>query len=494
MQSSVTRIRARFVVGYVGDDHVVYRDGEVVYQADRVIFVGHDYPGPADRIIDAGDAIVSPGFVDTNALADIDHGILDTWPGADLMTGHVWSEDYFLHRRRELFPAEDEQFQRRYALTQLLLNGITTAMPIAAETYREWCETEDQLAEVVTIAGELGLRMYLGPSYRSGIHVLRADGARDVAWDEARGEDGLRQAISFATRFDGVYDGRIRGAFLPCRLETVTLDILRETRRQADLLECPIKIHAAQSLVELELIKHRYGKGSIELLGEIGFLGPRVGIPHVFFIAGHNGVEQGGCDELELLQSSRATVIHCPIPASRHARSLDTLEAYVAAGINVAMGTDMFPPDMIRALDYAANLAKQRAQDQAAGSYADLYRAATLGGARLLGRTDLGRLAPGAKADITVIDLKSLRTGPIDDPIRTMVLNGNGAYVKTVIVDGRTVVDDGVVPGIDAEAMRRRAQAYFETYKRAYSEWDHGRRPPDVLFPPTFRTIDRGTA
>jgi cytosine/adenosine deaminase-related metal-dependent hydrolase len=154
----------------------------------------------------------------------------------------------------------------------------------------------------------------------------------------------------------------------------------------------------------------------------------------------------------------------------------------------------MFPPDMIRALDYVANPAKQRAQDQTAASYTELCRVATLGGARLLGRTDLGRLTLGAKADITVIDLNSLRTGRVDDPIRTMVLNGNGASIKTVIVDGRTVVNDWVVPGIDTEATRRRAQTYFHAYKRAYSDWDQLRRPPEVLFPPAFRTIDRGTA
>ena len=252
---TVTSIHARFVVGYADGDHVVYQDAEVVYQADRVLFVGHDYPGAVDRSIDAGDALVGPGFVDLNALADIDHGVLDTWPGPELMTGHVWSEDYFLHRRHEVFRPEDERFQRRYALVQLLLNGTTTAMPIAAETYREWCETEEQLADVVEIAGDLGLRMYLGPSYRSGINILSADGSRDVAWDESRGEDGLRQAISFVKRFDGAQDGRIRGALLPCRIETVSLELLRETRRQADALGCPIKIHAAQGLQELDIIQ-----------------------------------------------------------------------------------------------------------------------------------------------------------------------------------------------------------------------------------------------
>jgi hypothetical protein len=88
-----------------------------------------------------------------------------------------------------------------------------------------------------------------------------------------------------------------------------------------------------------------------------------------------------------------------------------------------------------------------------------------------------------------VIDLSPLRTGPIEDPIRTLLMNANGRDVKTVIVDGRTVVENGAIPGLDEDATRRRAQAYFDAYKAAYSERDYLRRAPDALFPPTFRTV-----
>ncbi|MCC6173908.1 MAG: amidohydrolase family protein [Chloroflexi bacterium] len=486
-----TRIGGRFVIGFNGQDHVVYRDGEVVYEDDRIVFVGHGFSGATDREIQAGDAIVGPGFVDMNALADIDHGILDTFQDETLSLGLQWSEDYFTNRRHEVFSRDDERFQRRYALMQLLLNGVTTAMPIGAETYREWCETYEQCADIAEIAGELGLRMYLGLAYRSGINVVRADRSRAVLWDEPRGEEGLRQAVEFVRRYDGAYGGRIRGALLPCRIETVTLDVLRATTRYADELGCPIKLHAAQSLFEVDLIQQRYGRRSIELLAEIGFLGPRTGIPHVFYIGGANGLEPSQTDELGLLRDTGTTVIHCPIPAARHGRSLDSFDRYWQAGVNVAIGTDMFPPDVIRALDYASNMAKQKEGRQTAGTATDLFRAATLGGAALLGRDDLGRLAPGAKADIVVVDLSSLRTGPIDDPIRTLLMNASGCHVRTVIVDGRTVVEDGSIPNLDVEATRRRAQAYFETYKAAYSERDYLRRPPEALFPPSFRTVER---
>jgi cytosine/adenosine deaminase-related metal-dependent hydrolase len=475
-----TRLRARFVIGHDGRDHVVYENGELVYEHDRVLFVGHGYPGPVDDTIEYGDALVGPGFVDLDALADVDHGIIDTFQPTELAKGLTWSEEYFRERRHDVFSREEEAFQRRYALAQLLLNGITTVVPIAAETHKGWAETFDQWADVADAAGELGIRIYAGPSYRSGVAVVRADGSPTVLWDEPLGEAGLRDAVRFVETFDGAHGGLVRGALLPCRIETVTLDLMRATARAAAELGCPVRIHAAQGALEVKLLREWYGKGPIELLGEVGLLGPLVSSPHGRFVTP---------DELRLLADTGTTVVHCPLTSIRHGHVLESFDRYRAAGVRVALGTDTFPPDMIRVMDLGSNLNKHADADQSAGQAADLYRAATVGGADALGRDDLGRLAPGAKADITVVDLSQLRTGPIDDPIRTLLYNANGANVRDVVVDGRTVVKDGAIPGLDAEEIRRRGQAWFEKMKAHYAERDYLGRSTEELFPPSFRTV-----
>jgi 8-oxoguanine deaminase len=146
---------------------------------------------------------------------------------------------------------------------------------------------------------------------------------------------------------------------------------------------------------------------------------------------------------------------------------------------------------MIRVMDYGSTVGKIVAHDQTAASAADLFRAATLGGAAALGRDDLGRLAPGAKADITIVDLGALHIGPIDDPIRTLLYNTSGASVRSVIVDGRTIMEDRQIPGVDLEDLRTRAQRYFDTYKASYTARDYRRRQPDGLFPPSFPVVRR---
>jgi 8-oxoguanine deaminase len=475
-----TRLRARFVIGHDGRDHVVYERGELVYEDDRVLFVGHDYPEPVDHTCDYGDALVGPGFVDLDALADVDHGVIDTFQPAELAKGLTWSEAYFRERRHDVFSREEEAFQRRYALAQLLLNGITTAVPIAAETHKGWAETFDQWADVVDAAGDLGIRMYAGPSYRSGVSVVRADGSPTVLWEEPLGEAGLRDAVRFVERFDGAHGGLVRGALLPCRIETITLELMRATARAAADLGCPVRIHAAQGALEVKLLREWYGKGPIELLGEVGLLGPRVSSPHGRFVTP---------DELRMLADTGTTIVHCPLTSIRHGHVLESFDRYRSAGVRVALGTDTFPPDMIRVMDLGSNLNKHADADQSAGAAADLYRAATVGGAEALGRDDLGRLAPGAKADVVVVDLSQLRTGPIDDPIRTLLYNANGANVRDVIVDGRTVVKNGQIPSLDAEEMRRRGQAWFEKMKAHYAERDYLGRTTEELFPPSFRTV-----
>ncbi|MFI6323588.1 chlorohydrolase family protein [Nonomuraea sp. NPDC050556] len=471
-------LKAAFVIGFDGADHVIHRDGEIVYRDDTIVFVGRDYPGAVDEVVDLGLAVAGPGFIDLDALADIDHALLDSWHAS--FDGLTWSEDYFRNRRQAVFPFEDTAFMREYALTQLVRNGITTAMPIAAETHSAWAESYDEMAATAASAAKLGLRMYLGPSYRSGVNVVRDDGTRDVLWDEPLGVSGLADAVRFFQDFDGSYGGLIRGALLPCRIETLTPGLMRATASAAAELGSLVRLHCLQGSGEIELLRSWYGKRPLDLLRETGLLGPGLLIPHA--------VHLDIATELAALAASGASVVHCPLTSVRYGSAL-RFDEFAAAGVNLALGTDSFPPDMIRNMDYGNNLAKLVTGRLSAGAAADYYRAATLGGARALGRTDLGRLAPGAKADIVAVSLASPRVGVYDDPIRTMLMNCSGSDVSTVVINGRTVLRDGSLPGVDAEAMRVRAQSYFERMKAAYSTRDHLRRPAETLFPPSFRTL-----
>ena len=482
----ITLIKSSFVIGFGERDHVVWTDAEIAYEGQKVIFVGRGFPGQPDRVVDAGHAIVSPGFIDLDALADIDHALIDTWHGPETAPGLLWSQDYFLNRRRDVFTPEDRAFMRRYAFTQLIRNGITTAMPIAAETHSQWAETYAEMAAAADAAAELGLRIYLGPSFRSGINVTRDDGTRDVLWNEPLGAAGFTEAMRFARDYASRHGDLVRACLLPCRIETLSLDIMKQTAAAMEELGCLVRMHCLQSTHEQTFLDRWYGRQALDLLDETGLLGPRLLMPHGIYIGGHSSGARPYAGERERIADAGATVIHCPMTMLRNAAVMETFDRFRQAGVNIALGTDSFPPDMIRNMDIGGNLMKWAEGRLDAGSAADYFRAATIGGATALGRDDLGRLRPGAMADLIVVDLSGARVGPVDDPVRTLLMNCTGADIRHVVINGRTVMEDRRLPGVDDERDRRRAQAFFDTMKEAYCERDYRRRPVRTLFPASF--------
>ncbi len=485
-----TKITAKFVIGYDGHWPLVYTDGCVVYEEDTILFVGSQYPEEVDQTIEAGNAIISPGFIDLDALGDIDHAILDTFPTPEMSKGLEWSEDYYYSNREEIFSKEEEALRRRYAFIQLILNGVTTALPIAGEYHKEWAETYAEFGAMAEIAADLGLRVYIGPSYRSGVTVVRGNGDLDVIWNEERGTAGLQSAVRFIKDYDGKYGGLIKGMLAPARIQTCSLDLLKQTRQYADELDCPVRLHAAQEDVEIRLLQQWYQESPIQLLSRIGFLKPHTLIPHATHLKGHHPSLGSQGDELSILSDSNTTVVHCPVVEARYGSVMNSFESYVKAGVNIGLGTDTFPPDMIRVMDLAHNLNKIMVGNQWSLDPGEIFMAATVGGAEALGREDLGRLSPGAKADLIVIDLNPLRTGVVEDPIRTLILHTSGWNVKTVIINGKFVMQDYHIPGVDEQDLRQKGQKYFDKMRAAYSRRDFKRRPTQELFPPVYKIVE----
>ena len=470
------KLTAKYVIGYDGEDHIIIKDGEVVYEGETILYVGHAYDGEVDEVTDMGNAVISPGFIDLNALGDIDHDIVHLEVSAQRNKNLLWSEAYYNKGYHEVMTPEEEAFKSLYAYSQLILNGVTTAMPITSAAEH---------------AGRLGLRMYMGPSYQSGMRVVKANGEIEVLWNEAEGRAGLERAVQFVKDFDGAHNGLIRGMLAPERIETQTPENLVLTKRYSDELGCPIRLHAAQGSYEYTEIHRRHGMSPIQYLNEIGFLGKRTAIPHAHFIPGYSEATIGEGDDLAILQETGTTVIHCPLVIGRHGSALESFARYKRRGINIAIGTDTFPPDFIQNIRTASMLSRLQERDVADSSYADIFRAATLGGARFLGRDDLGRLAPGAQADIIAIDLDGFHMGTVDDPIRTLIMCGSGRDVKLSIIAGRTVMKDRVLPGVDLAEIKERGQRYFDKMRLGYVERDYQQLGEKELFTPSFRIVNK---
>jgi cytosine/adenosine deaminase-related metal-dependent hydrolase len=221
----------------------------------------------------------------------------------------------------------------------------------------------------------------------------------------------------------------------------------------------------------------------------VGLLGRDLTVGHGNLVAENALLNYSGGRDLELMGRYGVTVSHCPVNIARRARYLDSWPKYRAAGINLALGSDTYPRDLIMQMRVASYVGKVVSHNLFAVSAADVFEAATLGGARALGRDDLGRLAPGAKADIVIIDLEtrdSLRFGPVRDPIKALVECGIGDDVVTVIVDGTVRIRDRVIPGVDLAAVRAQAQQAGEAVWSRVQEWDPLERTAEQISPWSF--------
>ena len=157
--------------------------------------------------------------------------------------------------------------------------------------------------------------------------------------------------------------------------------------------------------------------------------------------------------------------------------------------MNIALGTDTYPRDMILQMRNASYFGKVASRNLKAATAAQVFEAATLGGARSVGRDDIGRLAPGTKADIVIIGLTgsdTLRLGPVRDPIKSLVDCGIGDDVDTVIVDGVTRMKNGRIPGVDFAELRLQAQAAGERVWSNWQNWDPHGRTADEMSPYSF--------
>ncbi|WP_309065247.1 chlorohydrolase family protein [Microbacterium sp.] len=482
-----TLITADHVLAFDGVSHTELRDGAVVVEDERIAFVGSRAacPRDVDDRIDLGESLLMPGLIDLDALTDIDHLILDSWGDVPHGRRLQWSSDWF-DRRRHVFTAEERRRIREIALVQLALHGITSYMPIASEVHSAWAEEADDFFAMAEYSRGLGLRGFLGPSYRSGVNVVTTEGQRTVRFDEPEGEAGLADALRFFDEVLSWADPLLTPVLLPCRIETLTPELLAATAAAAAERGALVRLHALQSAFERDWIVRAHGRTPLELIEAQGLLNDRLIIPHGVFLDVNPQVHGEDRGDLDRLVSAGVSIVHCPLTNARYGSELETFARYRDAGLTIALGTDSFPPDLIRGIDTGVSVAKVQNRDLSKGDLARYVEAATLGGAAALHRPDLGRIAVGAAGDLTAFRLDDVRLGPIEDPLRNLVLAGSARDVRMTMVAGRVVVRDGILPGVDLEEVRRDSQRLFAKMRAAYAERDHRAGEGGELFPPVF--------
>lgn len=493
-----TKIEAGWVVGHANGRHQLIRDGVVVYEGNTILHAGKRFDGHCDNVIDARGKLVSPGFIDTHVhsghrashrlITDTGRPMYYGQPFLEISVpkeGKIVKGDPRYLKHGDSGSEAAFQLNALFTVAELLRCGVTTFVEYGSQS-----SVQDALLAEVT---RLGTRAYLAPGYDCGRWVGDEQGRLKRVRNDAMGLQGLETALRWIERHDGAAGGRVRGILVPREVETSSVELLKRTRAAADERRLPVATHAAYSVLEFHDIVREHMMTPVELLEDVGLLRPTLNIGHGNFIADNPNLNYACARDLALMGRARATISHCPINIVRRARTLDNWKKYQEAGVNISIGSDTYPRDMIMNMRTASYLGKIMSHTYLAATAGEVFSAATLGGAVSVGRDDLGRLAPGARADIVIIDLtgrNSLRLGPVRDPVKSIVECGVGDDVDTVIVDGKVCMQGGVIPGVDFAALRNEAQIAGQAVWDTVEEWDPLGRTADQACPWSFPLAD----
>ncbi len=475
-----TLIEGGWVVAFDGRSHEVHEQGSVVFEDDTIVHAGGPYTGTADTRLSARGKLVSPGFINTHvhtAGNGGDYLLLDMAKN-DYRTANYMS--FAAPLKGKLTPPAPEAVAalRAFVFLHALRNGTTTVIDVGG-LRGDW----EGYARLVDT---LGVRVYGGPPFRDRNTFMDGKGRLYYDEDASAGTAGLKEAVAFVKSFDGAAQGRLRGMLNAAQVETCSTPLLRACKDAARELDVPVHTHAGGNLVEFQRIMDEHRKTPIQFLADVGFLDDRTLIGHAVFTTAHPWPRYPFGDDLRVLAERGATVAHCPYKYAKMAMTLHSFQRYVDAGVNVAIGTDTYPMDIVSELRWASILAKVTDGNYQAGLHRDVFNAATLAACRFLRRNDLGRLTPGAKADILLINLDHLGAPIYADPIKALVDAGCGRDVDTVIVDGKILVQGGRLVRVDEAEVYAKAREATRRYWSQVSTWRWDGAGVDRIIPPAF--------
>src|ERR1700743_3517510 len=418
--------------------HVYMPDADVAFEGGVLRFVGRGYDGPSDEVVSGSGMMVMPGLVNIHSHPSsepMNKGLID----------EIGSPGFYnssLYEYLPIFRADAEAVPDcvRVALSELLLSGVTTLADLSM-AHPGWLD----------LLAEAGMRVCIAPMFRSARWFTRNGHVVEYDWSPDQGFGTMEKALQLLELADKHPSGRLSGMVCPAQIDTCSPELLQTSYREASKRGLRWQTHAAQSLPEFHEITRRHGLTPIQWLEKLGVLGPTSIVGHAIFVDDHPNTHWSTARDVRLLAESRTTVAHCPTVFMRRGMALCHVGRYLEAGVNIGIGTDTYPHNMIEEMRHVGYVSRLMAGHPRATTTADVFNAATIGGARALGRDDIGRLAAGAKADFAVVNMKHPLMQPSRDPIRSLVYAAADRAVSSVYVDGEQVVADGRPLRLDYE-------------------------------------------
>jgi cytosine/adenosine deaminase-related metal-dependent hydrolase len=406
-----------------------HEDGWVLITDGLIDSVGAGAPPQADERIDVGGAIVTPGLVNTH------HHLYQTLTRAQAQEADLFTWLKTLYPVWARIDAASEFAAARTGLAELALSGCTTVF----DHHYVFPRDQSGLAEaLLAAADQIGVRLVFGR------------GSMDLG--ESRGglpPDSLVEDIdTILEQTEKLAADGIDVAVAPCSPFSVTKELMRESAELARRIGLPLHTHLAETVEEEAYCREVYGCSPVEYLEELGWLADDVWCAHCVHLSRA---------EVERFADTGTGVAHCPTSNLRLGAGVAPVRELLDAGGRVGLGVDGSASnersDLFMEVKQALLVARGRGGPRAM-TVREALRLATRGGAEVLGRDDVGALAPGRAADVAVWPTDRLELAGAADPVAGLVLSAPHR-VDRLLVGGKEIVRDGHLVSADEDIIAR---------------------------------------
>lgn len=403
-----TLIKNVSIIPMDGDENVIEK-GYIIVEDDTIkeVMSGEPPQGDFGQVIDGTDQVALPGFINTHTHAAMTllRGYADDLPLKEWLETKIWPME-------DKLTGDDIYWGTMLAIVEMIKSGTTTFMDMYFHM--------DRVAEAVN---------------KTGIRAVISRGMIGVGPENER---AITESLELIEKWHQTAGGRIQYKWGPHAPYTCPPDYLRRVMELAKQTETGIHIHISETSGEIEDIKKQYGKSPVELLEEIGLFSVPVVAAHCVHLSEN---------DIQILKNNNVGVAHNPESNMKLASGIAPVPEMLTAGIAVGLGTDGTSSnnnlDMIQEMRSCALLHKVNTANPTVIPAYQALQMATCNGAEVLGLTkQTGRLTPGLKADIILMNLNHAHMTPCYDLVANLVYASQASDVETVIVDGRILMQN----------------------------------------------------
>lgn len=373
-----------------------------------------------ERLLDGSGMVALPGLINahTHAAMTLFRGYADDMELMPWLQEKIWPAEGRLQ-------AEDVYWGTLLAIIEMLKSGTTC--------FADMYFFMEEVAKAVEVSG------------------IRAALSRGLIGVSGEGDRVLDEASAFFQEWNGKAGGRITVWMGPHAPYTCPPAFLERVIKRADDLKAGIHIHLAETKSEVEDIRLNYGETPVKLMEKIGLFECPVLAAHCVHLS-H--------EEIEILTQRQVGIAHNPESNMKLASGVAPIPALLAKGAVVGLGTDGAASnnnlDLLGEMRTAALLHKVTTGNPTVLPAYQVLEMATCGGARALGlEGEVGRLLPGRRADLILIDMEQPHLCPRHNIAAHLVYSAHATDVHAVIIDGRIVVEGGRILTIDEEEVMR---------------------------------------